>query len=79
MGAVGMNEGFLMWDASSGRIEIKFKDGGYYGGIHCGDTIDIFIHGHWMPTRIEYRHSRCKWYLVGLENDEEIIGMKARI
>ena len=33
-------------------------------GLHCGETIEVFIDGEWIKDRIEYDHKRKQWYLV---------------
>jgi len=63
-----MKEGCLIWDPCAKRPDIMYDDGGCYGGLHCGDTLDALIRDQWQPTRIEYRRDTDTWYLVGIEN-----------
>jgi hypothetical protein len=60
------------------RVDIVFRDGTFHGGLHCGNTFDVLIKENWRPTRIEYRQSTESWYLVGIEHDEDIIGLTVR-
>lgn len=47
----------------------------YYGGLHCGDTMEVLIDGNWIPTRIEMDDD---WYLVGIPC-RDLIGLIVRI
>jgi len=73
-----MREGYITWNADSRRPDIKYQNGAYHGGLHCGNTLDVLIANQWQPTRIEYRHSTGAWYLVGIENDEDILWLTVR-
>jgi hypothetical protein len=75
----GMKEGCLIWDANAQRPDIRFTDGSYYGGLHCGNTLEAFLRVKWQPVRIEYRHSTDTWYLAGIENGDEILWLTVRI
>jgi hypothetical protein len=77
-GPPGQQEGCLVWDAHEKRPDIRHKDGSYYGGLHCGDTLDVLIMGEWRPARIEYRHRTDTWYLDGIENGDEILWLTVR-
>ena len=43
-------KGVLCYDRESGRYDIYFGNGSYYGGLHCGDCFDV----------------EMDWYLVGV-------------
>ena len=47
----------------------------YYGGLHCGECMEVFAGGKWKPTRIEYGEN---WYLVGVRA-EDLNGLRVRI
>ena len=47
----------------------------YYGGLHCGDCLEVFVRGKWKPTRMEYGQN---WYLVGVRA-EDLNGLRVRI
>lgn len=34
-------KGVLCYDRESGRYDIYFGNGSYYGGLHCGDCFDV--------------------------------------
>ena len=68
-------EGTLFFDKSSGRYDVVFHDGTYYGGLHCGNCFEILANNTWTPTSIE--HGRG-WYLVGF-NGIELDGLKVRM
>jgi len=60
-----MKEGYVIWDGSAERPDIRYRDGTYYGGLHCGDTLEALISGAWQPLRLEYSHEAEIWYLTG--------------
>ena len=43
------------------RYDIRFDVNDYYGGLHCGDCMEVFVRGKWKPTRMEYGDN---WYLA---------------
>ena len=59
-----MRQGVLVYYETSERMDIRFDVEDYYGGLHCGTTMEAFIHGRWVPTRIEMA---TDWYLVGIK------------
>lgn len=61
-----MKQGTLVYDEKSDRMDIRFGLEEYYGGLHCGTTMDVFIKNRWVPTRIEMA---ADWYLVGIKTD----------
>ena len=54
--------GALIFDETADRYDIRFDVNDYYGGLHCGDCMEVFVRGKWKPTRMEYGDN---WYLVG--------------
>lgn len=70
-----MKQGVLVPDLESGRMDIRFGLEEYYGGLHCGTTMDVNINGKWVPTRIEMGDD---WYLVGVKTDS-LPGLTVRI
>lgn len=73
--ARNMRQGTLVPDEGSGRIDIRFSPEEYYGGLHCGETMEVLINGKWIPTRIEMDDD---WYLVGIPY-RNLIGLIVRI
>ena len=59
-----MKQGKLVYDSETGRMDIQFEPDDYYGGLHCGTTMEVFIGEQWVPTRIEYASD---WFLVGIK------------
>ena len=51
--------GALIFDETADRYDIRFDIADYYGGLHCGECMDVFTGGKWKPTRIEYGDN---WY-----------------
>lgn len=70
-----MRQGNLIYDKESGRMDIRFGLEKYYGGLHCGECMDVLIDDKWVPTRIEMSDD---WYLVGIRTDD-LIGLRVRI
>ncbi|MDE6884707.1 MAG: DUF5348 domain-containing protein [Clostridia bacterium] len=61
-----MKRGVLVFDKESNRYDICFGFEDYYGGLHCGESFEVFVDGKWMPTRIEMNGANNDWYLVGI-------------
>ena len=57
-------QGALIYDPEVDRMDIRFGPLDFYGGLHCGDTLEVLINNKWIPTRIEMGSF---WYLVGLK------------
>jgi len=70
-----MRRGALTVDAESGRMDIRFGLEEYYGGLHCGECMEVLIDGEWIPTRIEMGDG---WYLAGIGTDN-LMGLQVRI
>lgn len=70
-----MKKGTMIVDRESGRMDIRFGLEEYYGGLHCGECLDVLIDGEWIPTRIEMDDG---WYLVGIQT-ERLAGLTVRI
>lgn len=34
-------------------MDIRFGLEEYYGGLHCGEGMEVMVDGNWIPTRIE--------------------------
>jgi hypothetical protein len=72
-----MKEGYIYWDGKLGRPDIKYNDGTYYGGLHCGNTLDVLLRGEWRPARIECRYDDT-WYLAGIDKSCDIFCLTVR-
>lgn len=68
-------QGILIYNENSRRMDIRFNLEEYYGGLHCGTTMEVFIDGQWTPTRIEMGSD---WYLVGIQT-KNLSGLVVRI
>lgn len=58
-----MKEGILIYDHETDRMDIRFGLLDFYGGLHCGERLEVNIDGEWIPTRIELE---TFWYLKGI-------------
>ncbi len=70
-----MRQGAMVTDEESGRMDIRFGLMDYYGGLHCGERLDVLIDGEWVHTRIEMGDG---WFLVGIQTDQ-LVGLVVRI
>ena len=68
-------QGTLVYNSESERMDVRFGLEDYYGGLHCGETMEVLINGAWTPTRIEMDDD---WYLVGVRT-EDLVGLIVRI
>lgn len=50
-----MQEGILMFDQQADRVDIRFDNGDYYGGLHCGTPVEVWLNGQSTTTRISTR------------------------
>lgn len=71
-----MKIGILIPDMQTGRADIRFDCEEFYGGLHCGTTMDVWLNEEWTPARIEMGSKG--WYLDGIKTDC-IWGLKVRI
>ena len=69
------NEGAMIFDPETDRMDIRFDDQRFYGGLHCGTPLDVLLNDHWVPTRIE---KAADWFLVGLSG-LSLNGLRTRI
>lgn len=69
-----MKQGSLVYDDVQDRIDIRFGLDDYYGGLHCGETMEVLIDGRWVPARIEKGRD---WYLVGIKTSS-LPGLQVR-
>ena len=47
-------------------------------GLHCGECLEVMLHGEWTPTRMEMDSGL--WYLVGTPLISEYLeGVRARL
>ena len=67
--------GALIFDEQTDRYDIRFDVNDYYGGLHCGDCMEVFVRGKWKPTRMEYGDN---WDLVGIRA-ADLSGLRVRI
>ena len=56
--------GALIFDEQTDRYDIRFDLADYYGGLHCGECMEVFAGEN--------------WYLVGVRA-EDLNGLRVRI
>ena len=69
-------QGALIYNDQTDRMDIRFGINDYYGGLHCGDCLDVMVNNRWHPTRIEYFDG--KWVLIGIKAIN-LVGLRVRI
>jgi hypothetical protein len=67
--------GILFYNYDNDRIDIRYSDGTIEGGLHCGQTMEVYVKGKWIPTRLEMGED---WYLVDVKVDS-LIGLNVRL
>ena len=72
-----MKQGALIFDETADRYDIRFDLADYYGGLHCGECMEVFAGGKWKPTRIEMNMEQ-EWYLVGVRAGD-LNGLRVRL
>ena len=65
-----MKQGALIFNEQTDRYDIRFDLADYYGGLHCGECLEVMVGGKWRSTRIEMAE---RWYLVGIRADDLIL------
>ena len=73
-----MRQGVLIHDPKSDRMDVRFGLDEFYGGLHCGTCMDVFVNNRWKPTRIELDWDSKGWYLVGVSTNT-IVGLRVRM
>ena len=58
-----MREGILVYNHETGQMDIRFDLLDYYGGLHCGEMLEVKIKDLWISTTIEFGYF---WYLKGV-------------
>jgi hypothetical protein len=68
-----MKEGKLIHNGATNRMEIAWLDGGYSDGLNCGDVLEAYVDGQWLPIRTEYGDTANgpDWYFVGLSAEAD--------
>ena len=69
------NEGAMIFDPETDRMDIRFDNLHFYGGLHCGTPLEVLLNNQWVPTRIE---KAADWFLVGLSG-LSLNGLRTRI
>ena len=73
-----MTEGRLSYNQDEDRYGLLVGDLWYHPGLHCGECLEVMLHGEWTPTRMEMDSGL--WYLVGTSLISEYLeGVRARL
>ena len=54
--------GALIFDETADRYDIRFDVNDYYGGLHCGDCMEVFVRGNGKPTLWSTGTTGILWY-----------------
>lgn len=78
-----MIKGRLYYIARADRFFLVGDNANDYYALHCGDVLDIFLHGRWKKTSVEafWRPKGiAAWYLVDTPfHGEAMQGLRARV
>lgn len=44
----------LIYDEESGRMDIRFGLEEYYGGLHCGEGMEVMVDGVRLASRVAF-------------------------
>lgn len=69
-------EGVLVYDENSKRMDIRFGIEEYYGGLHCGECFDVKIENEWIPVRIE--SGDAGWYLCNEDSPRVLASLRGK-
>ncbi len=58
-----MREGILVYDHETNQMDVRFDLLDYYGGLHCGEKLEVKIGDEWIPTTLQLG---AFWYLKGV-------------
>ena len=58
-------EGRLGYNPRTQRYGLLVSDLWEIDGFHCGNHLEVYIDGEWIPTQIEMNNKE-QWYLVGV-------------
>lgn len=75
-----MMKGKLHYNSSNDRYGIMVKNSWADNGLHCGEAMEAFVKGKWVPCRIELDwtdHGKY-WYLVGTPYYGDLGGVSVR-
>ena len=72
-----MIEGRLYYRSDLGRYGLMSNGEWAVEGFHCGNLLEVWIDGRWIPTRIEMTADE-QWYLVDLPG-MVLYDLKARV
>ena len=57
--------GALIFDEQTDRYDIRFDIADYYGGLHCGECMDVFTGGKWKENAFDMeKHLRRRPVIV---------------
>lgn len=78
-----MTEGRLYYIKREDRFYLTDNNGKSIE-LHCGDPVDVYVHGRWIQTVVEGawgKDGMDAWYLVGMPNHRgaALQGLRARV
>jgi hypothetical protein len=70
-----IKKGVLQYDCADQRWQIFSEDRDSTHELHCGDTFQVCVDGHWFDTRIEHNG---KGYYLMTRGLQLCVGLEAR-
>ena len=72
-------EGRLGYNRSNKRYGLLVSDLWEIDGFHCGNHMEVYLNGEWVPTQIEMNMQE-QWYLVGVDKiGKDLENLKVRV
>lgn len=72
-------EGRLCYNPRNQRYGLLVSDLWEKDGFHCGNHMEVYLNGEWIPTQIEMDMQE-QWYLTGTDKaGTELEGLRVRI
>lgn len=75
---MGFVTGRLSYNSANQRYGLLVSDLWEVFGFHCGQGLEVFLDGEWVPTRFEMNTSR-EWYLVDTPYSGDLENISARL
>lgn len=75
-----MLEGILGYNRDNDRYGLLVSDLWEIDGFHCGESLEVFVDGKWISTRMEmaWDGRESHWYLVGTPYFGDLEYVRAR-
>lgn len=75
-----MIEGVLRYNSVNGRYGLIVSGSWRFSGFCCGETLEVYLGGKWVPSRMEmaWTNQERYWYLVDTPFFRNLDGIRVR-